>query len=253
MTEPKCSIQYTVDNSIQHKFKTSTILWKSDVLKISGVTETVTRHIRNLIILRELPPGMRLNETELSKSLGVSRPPLREAFRILENEKLVVNVPRIGTYVSEMSDEDFEQLFRVRTVLECAAVDIIIDQGIEDLSPLKDAIQQEKTLSIPISMTSTEMSEYFSVMASFHLNLIAVCGNDWLRHFYEIIKSSLARYQIMYLKIPGSRDSSISDHEDFLEMVKKGLCEDAKRLLGAHIARVADSIREDMNQTANNM
>jgi DNA-binding GntR family transcriptional regulator len=53
---------------------------------VMGVTQSVAQYLRENIFSGELAPGQKLNELELSSRLGVSRPPLREAFRILENE-----------------------------------------------------------------------------------------------------------------------------------------------------------------------
>lgn len=82
-------------------------------MKIYGVVETVQRRLRQAIITGKLPPDHKLNEIELAQEFEVSRPPLREAFRKLENENLIVSIPRRGSYVAGMSKEDCEQIYRV--------------------------------------------------------------------------------------------------------------------------------------------
>lgn len=72
-------------------------------MKILGVTESAARSLRQEIIMGEISPGAKLNEIKLSNRYGISPPPLREAFRKLEYENLVENVPRKGTYVTEIS------------------------------------------------------------------------------------------------------------------------------------------------------
>ena len=94
-------------------------------MEILGVSKSAVQHLRNLIISGQLAPGQRLNEVDLSSRLGISRPPLREAFRYLENENLVIRIPRRGCYVTEVSMEDCLQIFDARQMIECYAVDIL--------------------------------------------------------------------------------------------------------------------------------
>ncbi len=76
-------------------------------------------------ITGELKPGQKLNECGLSEELGISRPPLRETFRILEKDQLVVAIPRKGTYVTELSIRDFEEVCQIREMVECYVVDLL--------------------------------------------------------------------------------------------------------------------------------
>ena len=74
--------------------------------------------LADLILDGTLPPNRQLVETELQKQLGISRSPLREAFRELEKKGLVVIVPRKGTHVREMTRKDIAENFPVRAALE---------------------------------------------------------------------------------------------------------------------------------------
>lgn len=66
-------------------------------MEVFGVKESVVQYLRSNIITGELAAGQILNELELSSLLGISRPPLREAFRIVKNEHVIVSIPRKGT------------------------------------------------------------------------------------------------------------------------------------------------------------
>ena len=86
-------------------------------IEILSATQSALHHLRDLIIIGELKPGQKINETALASSIGLSRPPLREALRILESECLVTSVPRKSTYVTEVSKEDFEKIYRARGMI----------------------------------------------------------------------------------------------------------------------------------------
>jgi len=94
-------------------------------LEVQSLTKSVLEYIRNHIITGELVPGQRLNENDLAARLKVSRPPIREAFRVLESEHLVVSVPRKGAYVTELSADDLVEVYQTREMIECYAVELL--------------------------------------------------------------------------------------------------------------------------------
>jgi len=84
----------------------------------SSLPEAAAERLRTLIIEGELAPGARLNERELSEGLGVSRTPLREAFRMLAADGLLVQLPNRGAQVVSLSREDVRHAFEVMASLE---------------------------------------------------------------------------------------------------------------------------------------
>jgi DNA-binding GntR family transcriptional regulator len=88
-------------------------------MKTLTLTESIVETLRHSIIIGDLKAGQKLNETKLTCDLGVSSVPLREAFRILENERLVAQIPRKGSFVTKVSLEDCREVFTVRVMIEC--------------------------------------------------------------------------------------------------------------------------------------
>ncbi len=211
-------------------------------MKIQGVAESVLNHLRQKIITGEFLPDSRLNEIELSELFGVSRPPLREAFRKLENENLIVSIPRKGTYVSGVSRDDCEQIYRARVMLECGAIDIIGEQNLNVLAELENTLEQEKLFQPPAHPTAEDMPTFFQVMSCFHNTLIASCGNSWIIHFYKQQRPSMARYQIMYLRLPGARSASLQEHEAVYSLIRDKRLEEAKEQISLHIFKTRDAL-----------
>ena len=102
-------------------------------MEILGVTKSTVQYLREQIITGELAPGQKLSEMEISSNLGISRPPLREAFRILENENLVLSIPRKGCYVTQVSMEDCRHIYEAREMIECHAIELLKAQNVRDL------------------------------------------------------------------------------------------------------------------------
>ncbi len=92
--------------------------FKGKQIKPQGLTEQVSQILTEAILDGTLGPGESLIETELQKQLGVSRSPVREAFRDLEKKGLVTIIPRRGTFVKEITRKDLEENFPVRATLE---------------------------------------------------------------------------------------------------------------------------------------
>lgn len=218
-------------------------------MKILGVTESVQQRLRHAIITGELPPNHRLNEVELSEYLGVSRPPLREAFRKLENENLIISIPRKGSFVSTMSIEDCKQIYRTRTMLECTAVDIIDELGDPNLMPLKEILSEEMSFHYPKNTSKSDLFSYFKVMSKFHNQIVEMCRNNWIIHYHCQIRSALARYQVMYLKISGTGRSSKIAHQKIYDLLKQKKYQEAKEQINKHIYKTLNIITKALSDS----
>ena len=82
----------------------------------------IARHLREQIMSGALPAGERVNETRLMQALSSSRSPVREALRVLESEGLVTLEPHRGARVRGVSEQDLEEIFDVRLMLESHGV-----------------------------------------------------------------------------------------------------------------------------------
>src|SRR5258708_20144654 len=80
--------------------------------------DTVVDHLRQFIVEGVFEPGKKLNEREICESLGISRTPLREAFKVLAAEGLVEILPNRGASVSKMSEAELREMFELISGLE---------------------------------------------------------------------------------------------------------------------------------------
>ena len=105
--------------------------------------DVVFNTLRQAILRGELKPGERLMEIALSQRLGVSRTPVREAIRMLEQEGLVIMIPRKGAQVAEISEKDLKDVLEVRLGLEELAVRIACQRITEEeLEELEQAMKE---------------------------------------------------------------------------------------------------------------
>src|SRR5207302_3628963 len=99
--------------------------------------------LRKLILAGEYKPGQRLIEQHLTERLGISRPPLREAMRILQQEGLIVTFPRRGAVVTPLSADDVHEIYTLRFALDRLAIELgvpVRDPSL--LEPLRAALEE---------------------------------------------------------------------------------------------------------------
>ena len=212
-------------------------------MEIKSVSNTVVEYLRSQIVTGKLGANKKLNENDLASSLGISRPPIREAFRMLESEHLVVSIPRKGAYVADVSIEDLLGLCQVREMIECFTIDQLKAKNIKELPQVELALEEASRLSLPSADNLDELLNYHKVFFDFHTKLVEAVGNYRIVHFYKMIALCLTRYRIMYLLVPGSSTHSLQDHREILDFIRMGEYDKAKECLKKHIDYIVEVLR----------
>jgi DNA-binding GntR family transcriptional regulator len=202
-------------------------------IEITNIAEKVVNHLRFQIISGILPSGQKLNEVNLSESLGISRIPLREALRILENEHLIVSMPRKGSIVKKISLDDLREIYQTRMMIESYAIDLLRLKKIDDLSKLELSLQKAFGLPVPSADSPEEFLHYMEVFADYHTKLVETTGNNRIVQFYRTISSNLKRYQ--FLALLKSNERSLQFHQEILSLLKKKAHASAKKIMLRHI------------------
>jgi DNA-binding GntR family transcriptional regulator len=179
-----------------------------------GLTRQISDLLTDLIMNGALKPGQQLVETELQKQLGISRSPLREAFRELEQKGLVVIVPRRGTFVREITRNDVEENFPVRACLEGLAArlayprmtrEAIIEMGLA-LDNMKEAGRSE------------DRERYREAHSRFHDAFINTCGNQLLIDLLNKLRMQRLWCLITYRQQERNFRVSINVHQKIHDM-----------------------------------
>ncbi|MET8251021.1 GntR family transcriptional regulator [Micromonospora sp. NPDC005197] len=202
---------------------------------VSLVDLAVSRLTRE-ILSGKSDPGERLVEEQLTRRLGISRAPLREALRLLAQQGLVEHVPRRGVRVATLSDRDVRELYELRDVLERFSVRAGIPVGREsDLAGLRATLDQMRE--------ATGAGDRMTVAEShraFHVALVALAGNRQLSAVYGSILVKLQLYMAINLR----REAEVAQpldgvhrHERLFEAVVGGDPEEVLAVLSAHGAR----------------
>ena len=113
--------------------------------------DVVFQTLRSAILRGDLKPGERLMELQLASKLGVSRTPIREAIRMLEQEGLAITIPRRGAEVAKMTEKDMGDTLQIRRALEELAVVLVCDKITEE-----DVVELSEPPFSRISFASSE-------------------------------------------------------------------------------------------------
>ncbi|MFY1616068.1 GntR family transcriptional regulator [Micromonospora sp. WMMD736] len=202
---------------------------------VSLVDLAVARLTREILSGRS-DPGERLVEEQLTRRLGISRAPLREALRLLAQQGLVEHVPRRGARVATLSDRDVRELYELRDVLERFAVRAGIPVAREsDLAGLRatlDAMREASRAGDRMAVAESHRA--------FHVALVALAGNRQLSAVYGSILVKLQLYMAINLR----REAEVAQpldgvhrHERLFEAVAGGDSEEVLAVLSGHGAR----------------
>jgi DNA-binding GntR family transcriptional regulator len=196
-------------------------------------TKTTYDYLYDRIINNHMKPGSAIVEQDVSKLLGVSRTPVREALKKLESLGLVEHIPAKGTYVSEISLQDINDIFSLREVLEETA----LRNGIKDV-PDKELDELEKKFLLIDEKSSSE--DYFILDKKLH-NLIINHGRN--RHIVNVVNNLIVQiehYRRISTITPVRYIKSCHEHIEIVRAMKNRDLERAVEALRLHIRNSKD-------------
>ena len=203
-----------------------------ELLRQQSLTTLVQREIEHRITEGDLPPGAKLNEAELAASLGVSRGPVREAFRALEQAGLVQTAKNRGVFVRQVSLEEAAEIYEVRAALEGQIGRLAAGRATrEQIEKLRAIVKR-----MHATVRSRDADAYFPLNLQFHELLAEAAANRALTANYRRVVNELNLYRREAIQrnvdvIP----VSTQEHEAIVEAVAKGDAARAERLLYDHV------------------
>lgn len=189
--------------------------------------ERILETIRDDIMRGILKPGEKVAEPELADRFGISRTPIREAFRQLESEGYLTVIPRKGAVVVSFSERDVEEFYAIKSILEGYAARMaclkLTNKEIEKLSAIN--------LKLGILAEAGDVKHFFKVHNDFHDLFIKAAGNEKL---YDLVSNLLAKFQrmrIASLSIPGRMKISVQEHERIIDAFRRRDPDEAEKIV----------------------
>jgi DNA-binding GntR family transcriptional regulator len=191
-------------------------------LSVPTLVEAVVKQLRRLILSGELKPGARLIEERLTERFGVSRPPLREALRVLQRDGIVQSLPRRGFIVTPITAQDVREIYSLRFMLERMAIELGVPVADPELlQPLRDAVERIRRAS-----EAGAQDELLAANQAFHSALIALPRHTRLSRIWESLQMQMQMCMAFNLALRqrARHDpaESLNRHAVLLELIEAG-------------------------------
>jgi DNA-binding GntR family transcriptional regulator len=200
-------------------------------LRPASLHEEVAARLRTMVFERQLAPGQWIDEMALAGDWQISRTPLREALKVLAAEGLVTLVPRQGCRVTELSEDDADELFPVMALLEgrCAfeAVKKATPADVKQLRRLHDVLEKHAA--------AKNVDGYYRANHEFHTRVQALAANRWLDRATGDLRRFVRLLRGRQLNWPGRIEQSIREHRTLMAAIEKGDAARAERLMHDHL------------------
>lgn len=204
--------------------------------------ERIVEFVKDAIIKGRLKPGERVPESELAEMFGISRTPIREAFRQLESEGFITFTPRKGAIVSPITDKDVIEFYAIKGLLEgyaakmaCCKLSTEEIQGMEELNA-QMAIAAEKN----------DAKSFFKLDNQFHDVFLKICGNDKLYNLVHTLVQQFERFRKTSLSLSGRMRSSVKQHNEIIEAFKKRDVDLVERLVKANAEKGGEQLAQEI-------
>jgi len=198
----------------------------------------VAEALRERIAKGELAPGARVVELEISRELGVSRSPVREALMRLADEGLLTILPYRGAVVAPLQRERLTELLEFRLALERFALERFIDKA--DAAAI--AGLRTHVAELRRALRAGDRHQAVDEDLSMHRAIVATAGNSLLERAYQ---SLLAQIRL-YIDVTSARyqraEDLATEHEALLEAIERREYPMARKLLDAHIMHGFDDL-----------
>lgn len=195
--------------------------------------------VRDAIITGKIQPGERLKESALANQMSVSRSPVREALRQLEQEGLIVSIPNQGSFVRVFDEDDVREIFTLRAALENLACEIVLKNDKlqpADFDILEAYIDQQRE-----AIQARDFYRLTSLDMEFHE---FICRKSGLERLLKMWRSLRAQIQVLFLQrflafdwVPETVDT---DHSAILTTLLQGDPEEFSRINQEINERVAE-------------
>ena len=207
-------------------------------MKIESLVDLARRHIQLWIIKGEYQPGQRLKEEEISARLDISRPPVREAFKFLEAEGLVIRKPRRGVFVSEMTAKDVWEAYTLKATLYEMATELALDNMTDrQIAELESIVEKMEDCA---NADSVDLLGYQNHHQEFHDKIMLISGNERLKKFSASIHLQVCRFSYKSLQNDAHLNSSLRFHRRIIDALKKKNKPLACKLMKDHVLEALD-------------
>ena len=204
---------------------------KIALVQSSSLPTLVQQEIERMIVDGEFPAGSKLNEAAVAAMLGVSRGPVREAFRALEMSGLVRLEKNRGVFVRRVPVEEADEIYELRAVLDefvgRRLAQVATPETVRELRARIERMEKAAARS--------DVDAYYRANVEFHDRLVELAGNSKLLSTYRRLVNELLLFRHATLARSGTLAVSCREHREIVERIAAGQSAAAGRALHDHV------------------
>lgn len=208
--------------------------------------DVIYQALRDWIIRGELQPGEKINDAEIARHFQVSRTPVREAFQLLESQKLIRVVPGRSTTVTEIDKVDLENCYRPLAEIQALgarmAAPILTEAQLSQLQAILDRSDK--------ACAENDAQAAISCDADFHALIMSVAGNEYMIDFSNLMLLHIQRIKYHFFHCDRMRRASVQQHKEILAALQIRDSEAAAQRMRSHwLSAMESSIRDVADST----
>ncbi len=211
------------------------------LLQSSSLTSVVQQEIERAILVGEYEPGSKLIEAALAEKMGVSRGPVREAFRMLEEAGLVRNEKNRGVFVRDIPIDEAVEIFDLRAAMD----ELVGRQLARNIAPAQLKEIRGLVDSMEKSVKAEDAYNYHLLNLRFHDRLVEMAGNSKLTSIYRKLIKELSLFRRLNLADGWLLPISAGEHRQIVKAIASGDADVAGRAMYDHVI-------ESKNRTIDN-
>ena len=211
--------------------------------KVQSLTVLVQREIERRILTGDLPAGRRLSESALAADMGVSRGPVREAMRGLQQAGLVEIVANKGVVVRRIGYDEAVDLYDLRGSL----FGFMCETMARRRTDAQCAVLRDKLSAMAKAIRADDKDLYYRLNIEFHAAIVEFCGNSRARALYEGIVKEMHLFRRRGLSRIENMEASMREHEAIAEAIFAGRAESARKAGVTHLRNGRDRFRATLD------
>ena len=168
--------------------------------------------MQHWITIMQLKPGEKISDTEIAEYFNVSRTPVREVLKMLEQQKLIYTYPGRATIVADLALDDIESYYLPMQTLQCLAVRLAVNNAASaDIAELEMLNAQ-----FGEAIDSSDAESILIADRNFHDKILEIAGNEYIDEFCSALWVRIARLDYMFFRV-NTMGTSYNDHRRMIE------------------------------------
>jgi len=212
------------------------------------LSDQIYQVMRREILSGRLVPGDRLSLEAFAQRFGVSVTPVRDALRLLAADGLVELLSRRGAFVTRPSWEDIEEVYQIREIIECAAVDAVIQKGERAIRELRHLVEQMAATNVGES--HSDYPTYIKLDQRLHQFMVDCTGNRKLGEMYAGLRAHTLVARALYSASDQRASTTLGEHRAIVDALGAGDADAARKAIRVHLQNARAEILQQISAEA---